>query len=261
MIKHICTPYCIYFHKDNKEQYYFDENNLKHNKATTSYCYCFNKNIGSWNFCENYFGMKKPIDEKKIVVLLGKSATGKDTVINYFVDKFGFLPLISTTTRPMRKGETEGKDYYFINDEEFNAKKEQFFDIRKYETLYNGVPKTWYYGITKTELSQKFKFGANTVICAVDIVGYKNLVEHIGKENLLTIYIDAKEEIRKQRAVERGSFSITEWDRRARDDDKVFELKNLYGVVDYICTNNCTKQNLFNEFTTIFSREGQIVES
>ena len=58
-----------------------------------------------------------------ILILIGQTASGKTTVKNLLVEKFGFSPIITYTTRPKREGEENGVDYFFITNEDFNARK------------------------------------------------------------------------------------------------------------------------------------------
>ena len=60
--------------------------------------------------------------ENTIVVLCGKSSSGKDTLASYFKTQ-GYKFIISHTTRPMRENESEENPYYFISDKDF---KESF---------------------------------------------------------------------------------------------------------------------------------------
>ena len=55
----------------------------------------------------------------KIMVLVGASASGKDTIMNRLIKEFNVKPIISYTTRPIRDCEQEGREYHFITEEEF----------------------------------------------------------------------------------------------------------------------------------------------
>ena len=56
----------------------------------------------------------------KLFVLSGPSGTGKSTVISRVMQEYSNLRFsVSATTRPMRPGEVDGKDYYFVTREEF----------------------------------------------------------------------------------------------------------------------------------------------
>ena len=59
----------------------------------------------------------------KIVALIGKAGSGKDTLLKRLVkDNEGFNEIISCTTRPPREGERDGFAYHFLTDEEYAAK-------------------------------------------------------------------------------------------------------------------------------------------
>ena len=62
-----------------------------------------------------------------ITVLIGKSASGKNTIQNQLVERYGFGKIVTYTTRPPRNGETEGEDYHFISEEEFVQKEKEIF--------------------------------------------------------------------------------------------------------------------------------------
>ncbi len=59
----------------------------------------------------------------KIIVLFGKSASGKDTILKWILNNIeNTSGIVSYTTRPPRDYEVDGKDYYFISNEEFTEK-------------------------------------------------------------------------------------------------------------------------------------------
>ena len=165
-----------------------------------------------------------------IVILCGKSASGKDTTLKKLVEKYNYIPIISTTTRPMREGEKNGVDYNFISKEEFNWKiaKDMFLEYRSYNTLFNDIPDTWYYGTEKQKLDPK-----NIYISILDFDGAREVQKYYGRDNTIIIYISCPDAIRENRAKQRGSFDQTEWDRRLKDDeikfsdDKVNELATM----------------------------------
>ena len=61
-----------------------------------------------------------------MIVLLGKTASGKDTILNELVKKYNYRKMITYTTRPMRKGEIQDKTYHFISDEEFLRRNAEY---------------------------------------------------------------------------------------------------------------------------------------
>ena len=79
--------------------------------------------------------MSRNVKAKKIFALLGYMGVGKDTILKQVLkDIDDVKPIISTTTRPMRKGETEGVEYYFIDDVEFFRRGTDFVEQRIYHT-------------------------------------------------------------------------------------------------------------------------------
>ena len=165
--------------------------------------------------------MSRNVKAKKIFALLGYSSVGKDTILKQVLkDMDDVKPIISTTTRPMRKGETEGVEYYFIDDTEFFRRGTDFVEQRIYHTKVkeNGVVKdaTWRYGIERAELEKD-----DYLIVIVDSVGYKELKNYVGNNKIVPIFISAPQEELKARALARGDLEA-EVDRRLKDDYERF---------------------------------------
>lgn len=113
---------------------------------------------------------------KKIITLTGCSASGKDTLLNMIIwYNKNILPIISTTTRPMRKGEKEGVNYYFKDKIDLDS----LIEYREYKTV-NG---TYFYGIEKEEIENKLKQN-DTLIVILDYRGLKAMREYCLKNNI-----------------------------------------------------------------------------
>ena len=75
----------------------------------------------------------------KIYYMMGKSSSGKDTI---YKDIRKDLPELKTltlyTTRPMREGEKDGVEYYFVTDEILEKYREEgkIIELRTYQTVY-----------------------------------------------------------------------------------------------------------------------------
>ena len=165
--------------------------------------------------------MSRNVKAKKIFALLGYMGVGKDTILKQVLkDMDDVKPIISTTTRPMRKGETEGVEYYFIDDTEFFRRGTDFVEQRIYHTKVkeNGIEKdaTWRYGIERMELEKD-----DYLIVIVDSVGYKELKNYVGNNKIVPIFISAPQEELKARALARGDLEA-EVDRRLKDDYERF---------------------------------------
>lgn len=184
---------------------------------------------------------------KSIVCLLGKSASGKDFIMNKLVKEYGFKRVISHTTRPIRNGETNGKEYYFISLDKFlnMSLKDNFIECREYNTK-QGL---WYYGLSKHEIDLT---DDNKYVVILDFNGLKTLEEYlksVGMEDKLTsVYIEAKAQVRLQRSLNReGEMTdeqVMEVIRRLEADEKDFEGAKEYA--DLTFTNNSGEAMIVN---------------
>jgi len=76
--------------------------------------------------------------KKKILALFGKSGSGKSTIQQYLVEQCAMNSIIACTTRPKREREQNGKDYYFLTENEFNNQK--MLEITKFNNWFYGTP-------------------------------------------------------------------------------------------------------------------------
>ena len=234
---------------------------------TKKYFWCdfYEKKISKWQNCkerktiEEYRLSLKP-PKPKLIVLIGKSAAGKDYALSYLKNKYNFSGLVSCTTRPKRPNEKEGVDYYYITNEKFFEKlnDSQFVETREYSVVDGGEKNTWYYGVPKAEFEKPDK-----KICIVDNSGYGQLCDFYGKENIVSIFVEAEENLRKERAIKRGGFEEEEWERRSTSDEQVFGNAKLVNWIkniswDYIVVNNGTKKEYEKELEKILLKEGFI---
>lgn len=173
-----------------------------------------------------------------ITILLGKSASGKDAVMRELRDKFGYEPIISHTTRPMREHEVEGKDYYFVSDDKFKSmiENDELIEYRSYSTTPGGQAQTWYYGVKKFDLDEDKNY-----ITILDVDGTKEFLKYFGKENCKVFEIYASDYTRKSRAMKRGSFDELEWKRRFADDEKKFSSDRVIEVIGLRIINDGTR--------------------
>lgn len=80
----------------------------------------------------------------KLIVLAGPSGVGKGTIVKALLERNpDFYLSISFTTRPPRSGEVDGKDYFFIAREDFEAmiRDNKFLEWAEYAGNYYGTPK------------------------------------------------------------------------------------------------------------------------
>ncbi len=170
-----------------------------------------------------------------MIVILGKTCSGKDTVVNRLIEKYEYERIISYTTRPKRKGEIQDKTYHFISEDEFFSKidSEFFLEYKKYETA-DGI---WYYGSAKEDYE---KADDKTVIILTPS-GLSALKLWTSRNNIKLdinpLYIYANIQTIRDRLKKRGD-KKEEADRRIKADS--VDFKNVVDIVDKIFYNNET---------------------
>lgn len=136
----------------------------------------------------------------KMVYLMGKSSTGKDTVYKQLL-KNPFLQLkkiVPYTTRPIRVGETEGEEYFFTDERGFENLKAQgkVIEDRAYHT-YHGL---WRYF---TVDDGNIDLENNNYIIIGTLESYLKTREYFGKAKVLPILLEVDDGVRLQRALDR----------------------------------------------------------
>lgn len=160
-----------------------------------------------------------------MIVLSGASASGKTEAAKMLMVKYGIQKAITTTTRPMRIHEVDGRDYFFVSPEKFNQliKEDKFVE----HTFYNGN----YYGSTKDQI-------ANDRVVVIDLEGLKSY-SRLNDKRIVTFYLSTCEEIRFKRMLERGD-KKEDAIRRIENDRKVFDHGQIPNVDYKIDSENRT---------------------
>ena len=121
-------------------------------------------------------------NEGIIVILSSPSGAGKTTLVNEISKKKNFKISISHTTRKPRLNEINGKDYFFISENEFKdlINKDKFLE---YANVFNH-----YYGSSKDAVLEKLRNGEN-VIFDIDWQGTQQIKSQKLNYKILTIFI------------------------------------------------------------------------
>ncbi len=192
-----------------------------------------------------------------IIVLCGKGASGKDTTLNNLVGKYSNLQTcVSHTTRPMRKNEVNGREYYFIDDAEFEGmySNGSFVETRSYQVADGN---TWFYGMSEAEISDKLSEGH--LIMILDINGLQELKEYYQDTDIkiASFFIDVDVNIRVQRYLDRDRMTyevLQEAMRRINDDE--IQFKDAKEIVDYTITNPPTSDHAAYAISTYLENKG-----
>lgn len=198
----------------------------------------------------------------KLFVLMGKSATGKDTIFKDIMGSAGqFLnTVILYTTRPIRTGEREGVEYYFTTEEQMKQMEQQgkIIECRCYNTIYG----KWYY-FTAND-GQINLFNQNYLMIAT-LEGYEKLRAFYGKENVIPIYIEVEAGIRLERAIKRERQQrepkYTELCRRFLADESDFSEENIKRLDITKRYNNLMAKQCAEEITADIMKNIRIMEN
>ncbi len=113
-------------------------------------------------------------DSGAILVLSGPSGAGKSTLLNEIIPDIGECYFsISTTTRPIREGESHGIHYYFVSEEEFKQ------DIEEEMFLEYAYVHGNYYGTSMKPVKRALKAG-KLVVFDIDVQGNTVVTNRLG---------------------------------------------------------------------------------
>lgn len=136
----------------------------------------------------------------KIVYIMGKSSSGKDTIYRNILQKkqLHLKKIVPYTTRPIRSGEKNGVEYYFTDEAGFEkfCQDNKVIEHRSYDTCY-GI---WRYFTVDDE---NIDLEKNSYIIIGTLESYEKTALYFGKEKLLPILIDLDDGVRLQRALNR----------------------------------------------------------
>ena len=163
----------------------------------------------------------------KIFYIMGKSASGKDTIYKELIEKMPkFHSIVPYTTRPMREGEKDGVEYFFVDQERFDEMmdEEKIIEFRSYNTKC-GI---WTYF---TADDGQIDLKNDNYILIGTLESYEKIREYYGKENVIPLYIEVEAGERLTRALERekkqSNPKYAEMCRRFLADEEDFSEKNI----------------------------------
>ncbi len=136
----------------------------------------------------------------KIVYLMGKSSSGKDTVYKRLMEQreISFHTVVNYTTRPIRAGETDGVEYHFTDEEGFQALKRagKVIEDRTYDT----VQGLWRYF---TVMEDDFFPDGQDYLMIGTLESYEKVRDYFGRNKMIPVLIDLDDGERLQRALDR----------------------------------------------------------
>ena len=163
----------------------------------------------------------------KIFYIMGKSASGKDSIDKELRNRLPRLKTITIyTTRPIRVGETDGVEYYFVDESRLQklVQENKVIELRTYHTVHG----EWHYF---TVDDGQFRLAEESYLMIGTLESYEKLKEYFGAAKVVPLYIEVEDGERLARALARErqqkNPKYAELCRRFLADSKDFSEENL----------------------------------
>ncbi len=166
-----------------------------------------------------------------MIILIGESGSGKDSIQKELVDHFGFHKIVTYTTRPPRAGEVDGETYHFISDEKFEEmnNKLMFGETAEY--------RGWKYASAIEDYN-------DSAVIILTPHGLRKIKKMPLPLHIVSIYVDVPRRERLIRILKRGD-DIEEAYRRSLSDVGMFD--GIADEVDFVVNNSsnvCTSPRI-----------------
>lgn len=174
-----------------------------------------------------------------LYIFLGKSASGKSSIMKEFVKKDDKLKrIIEITTRPKRESEEDGTDYRFVSDEEFEngVRNKEIIGISCYEKDKG----CWKYGIQINDIRNALTNESDSVL-VTNPIAFEQMVKNgiLNEMNLVVVYVHRKLKERLKASIERDTLENSEEIlHRFLRDEKDFHSEDFLSALNEIEKTN-----------------------
>lgn len=163
----------------------------------------------------------------KIIVISAPSGTGKTTIVKTILSEKSDLAFsVSATTRRKRENETDGVDYFFLTNEEFEKKIENN-EFVEWEKVYD-----YYYGTLKSSIENNISKGTSVVL-ELDVKGALSIKKIYPEARLIFILPPSYDELVK-RLKKRNTESESDLNKRIERAKMELRFKDKF---DYLVKN------------------------
>ena len=175
-----------------------------------------------------------------IICIIGKSGSGKDTVARLLQEWYGYVPVCSYTTRPIRENETDGIEHYFISQEEAEIMMGGRPDDIVAQTVINN---NIYFAMIENLLEAD--------IYVIDPKGVEYIQQHFPDIELFQLYVYCNDDIAMERARKRGD-DMNVYVSRHLDESPMFNDYFNRGMYDKVIDNSCDFETMKKRLREMF---------
>lgn len=184
-----------------------------------------------------------------MLIILGKSGTGKSALCNEVEKNSDFHKAVTYTTREMRAGEQDGKDYHFVSPETFQQmiQENQLMEyVCFHDVITSKGKQDLFYGSAKKDY-----LDPNQMII-LNPEGLRNVLTNTADDSqLCSILLTAPEDLLRKRLANRGDNPL-EVDRRLHAD--ALDFAGLENSVDYVLDADTNITDLCNQMLALASQ-------
>jgi guanylate kinase len=150
-----------------------------------------------------------PGQPEKMIIVSAPSGAGKSTIVKHLLNSGLKLQFsVSATSRPIRPGEIDGREYHFISAESFRQLIDKG-ELLEWQEVYPGS----YYGTLKSEVS-RIHANNHFPIFDVDVVGGLNIKKMYGEQALALFVQPPSVGVLEERLRARGTDSASSLEKR-----------------------------------------------
>ena len=169
-------------------------------------------------------------NSKNVLIVSAPSGGGKSTIVGHLLKRFNFFDFsVSATSRAPRGTEVNGKEYFFLTQEEFKMRASNG-DFVEYEEVYPGL----FYGTLKSEVERIWGDG-KVILFDIDVMGGMNLKKLYGDKALSLFIAPPSLETLRERLVKRGTDTPEAIEKRVTKAEKEMQYS---GNFDKILVND-----------------------
>jgi guanylate kinase len=181
-----------------------------------------------WNDSEASFQMAST-SPGRLIVVSGPSGAGKTTVLKEVFERCPYLELsVSATTRPPRPGEVDGRDYYFLTQEDFARRRVAGEFLESFEVFGRG----YWYGTLESEVAPRLAAG-KWVVLEIDVEGTLAVLRQYPDAVTIFVRPESVDELERRLRL-RGTESEAAIERRLEVARRELQLIDRYA---YVVTN------------------------